>query len=121
MIEAILGIMSRPEKRQARKTVDEADVPGVNQGSASAAISQTSQRTQLNVHKTGERIVIDNVGSDGETPGTNGIPFTSWSGSITGVISVAMVFQKRTACLASRCLPLADQLQARWTKTLTPR
>ncbi len=55
---------------------------------------RTSQRTQLNVHKTGDRIVIDNVGTDAETPGTNGIPFTSWSGSITGIISVSMLHKQ---------------------------
>lgn len=55
---------------------------------------RTSQRTQLNVTKVGDRITVDNVGTDAQTPGTNGIPFTSWSGSITGIISVSMLYEQ---------------------------
>ena len=53
-----------------------------------------SQRTQLNVTKRGDRIIVDNKGSDEQTPGTNGIPFTSWSGSVTGIISISMLFEQ---------------------------
>ena len=55
---------------------------------------RTTQRTQLNVTKKGDRIIVDNNGSDAQTPGTNGIPFTSWSGSITGIISVSMLYEQ---------------------------
>jgi N-methylhydantoinase B len=55
---------------------------------------RATQRTQLNVTKRGDRITVDNVGSDNQTPGTNGIPFTSWSGSITGIISVSMLYEQ---------------------------
>jgi N-methylhydantoinase B len=55
---------------------------------------RTTQRTQINVHKKGDRLVIDNVGTDRETPGTNGIPYTSWTGSITGIISVSMLYEQ---------------------------
>jgi N-methylhydantoinase B len=55
---------------------------------------RTSQRTQLNVQKKGDRLIIDNVGTDPETPGTNGIPFTSWTGAITGIISVSMLYEQ---------------------------
>ena len=55
---------------------------------------RVTQRTQINIHKKGDRLVIDNVGTDRETPGTNGIPFTSWTGSITGIISVSMLYQQ---------------------------
>lgn len=55
---------------------------------------RTTQRTQLNVTKIGDRIRVDNVGSDVQTPGTNGIPFTSWSGSITGIISISMLYEQ---------------------------
>jgi N-methylhydantoinase B len=53
-----------------------------------------TQRTQLNITKTGDRIRVDNVGTDAQTPGTNGIPFTSWSGSITGIVSVSMLYEQ---------------------------
>ncbi len=53
-----------------------------------------AQRTQLTITKTGDRILVDNTGTDAETPGTNGIPFTTWSGSITGIISVAMLYEQ---------------------------
>jgi N-methylhydantoinase B len=53
-----------------------------------------AQRTQLTVTKQGDRIRIDNVGTDAQTPGTNGIPFTTWSGSITGIISIAMLYEQ---------------------------
>ena len=53
-----------------------------------------TQRTQLTVKKAGGRLIIDNHGSDAQTPGTNGIPFTSWSGAITGIISVSMLFEQ---------------------------
>ncbi len=55
---------------------------------------RTTQRTQLNVTKTGDRIRVDNAGTEAETPGTNGIPFTSWSGSITGIISISMLYEQ---------------------------
>ncbi|MDE2301416.1 MAG: hydantoinase B/oxoprolinase family protein [Sphingomonadales bacterium] len=55
---------------------------------------RTTQRTQLNVTKRGDRITVDNIGTDAQTPGTNGIPFTSWSGSITGIISISMLYQQ---------------------------
>jgi N-methylhydantoinase B len=55
---------------------------------------RTTQRTQLNVTKLGDRITVDNVGTDAQTPGTNGIPFTSWSGSITGIISISMLYEQ---------------------------
>lgn len=56
--------------------------------------NRSSQRTQLNVTKQGDRLVIDNAGTDRETPGVNGIPFTSWTGSITGIISVSMLYEQ---------------------------
>lgn len=55
---------------------------------------RTTQRTQLTVTKKGDRITINNVGTDAQTPGTNGIPFTSFSGSITGIISVSMLYSQ---------------------------
>ena len=55
---------------------------------------RTTQRTQLNVTKLGDRIMVDNTGTDAQTPGTNGIPFTSWSGSITGIISISMLYEQ---------------------------
>ena len=55
---------------------------------------RTTQRTQLNVTKIGDRISVNNIGSDAQTPGTNGIPFTSWSGSITGIISISMLYEQ---------------------------
>ena len=56
--------------------------------------NRSTQRTQLNVTKKGDRLVIDNAGTDRETPGVNGIPFTSWTGSITGIISVSMLYEQ---------------------------
>ena len=55
---------------------------------------RTTQRTQLTVTKKGDRITINNAGTDAQTPGTNGIPFTSFSGSITGIISVSMLYSQ---------------------------
>ena len=55
---------------------------------------RVTQRTQINIHKNGDRLLIDNIGTDHETPGTNGIPFTSWTGSITGIISVSMLYEQ---------------------------
>ena len=52
------------------------------------------QRMQLTVTKSADRIRVDNHGTDAETPGTNGIPFTTWSGTITGIISVAMLYEQ---------------------------
>lgn len=56
--------------------------------------NRATQRTQLNVTKKGDRLIIDNIGTDKETPGVNGIPFTSWTGSITGIISVSMLYEQ---------------------------
>ena len=53
-----------------------------------------AQRTQLTVTKQGDRLKIDNAGTDEQTLGTNGIPFCTWAGSITGIISVSMLFEQ---------------------------
>ena len=55
---------------------------------------RNAQRTQLTVTKRGDRLIIENAGTDAQTLGTNGIPFTTWSGSITGIISVSMLFEQ---------------------------
>ena len=55
---------------------------------------RNSQRTQLTVTKTGDRLLIENAGTDVQTPGTNGIPFCTWSGSVAGIISVSMLFEQ---------------------------
>lgn len=52
------------------------------------------QRTHLTVTKRGDRLIIENEGSDTQTPGTNGIPFCTFSGSITGIISISMLFEQ---------------------------
>jgi N-methylhydantoinase B len=52
------------------------------------------QRTQLTVTKQGDRLKIENAGTDVQTLGTNGVPFCTWSGSITGIISVSMLFEQ---------------------------
>jgi len=56
--------------------------------------SRTTQRTRLLVTKTGDRLKISNAGTDEQTTGTNGIPFVTWSGSITGIISVSMLYEQ---------------------------
>ena len=56
--------------------------------------SRSTQRTQLSVTKKGDRLEISNAGTDAQTPGTNGIPFVTWAGSITGIISVSMLFEQ---------------------------
>ena len=53
---------------------------------------RTTQRTMLTVTKKGDRITINNAGTDAQTPGTNGIPFTSFSGCVTGIVSVSMLY-----------------------------
>lgn len=58
---------------------------------------RTTQKTQFTVTKKGDRITIDNAGTDAQTPGTNGIPFTSFSGSVTGIISVSMLYSQMFA------------------------
>ena len=55
---------------------------------------RTTQRTMLTVTKKGDRITINNAGTDAQTPGTNGIPFTSFSGCVTGIISVSMLYSQ---------------------------
>lgn len=56
--------------------------------------SRTTQRTRLSVTKTGDRLMISNEGTDAQTPGTNGIPFVTWAGSITGIVSVSMLYEQ---------------------------
>ena len=56
--------------------------------------SRTIQRTHLTITKRGDRLKIENAGTDVQTIGVNGIPFTTWSGSITGIISVSMLFEQ---------------------------
>jgi N-methylhydantoinase B len=53
-----------------------------------------NQRTELTVTKRGDRITVSNAGTDAQTTGTNGIPFVTWAGSITGIVSVSMLFEQ---------------------------
>jgi N-methylhydantoinase B len=50
-------------------------------------------RTQLNVEKVGDRLVVDNVGTDPQVVGSVGMPFTAWSGTVLGTISVTMLYE----------------------------
>lgn len=55
---------------------------------------RTTQRTQLNITKKGDRLIIDNEGTDVQTEGTNGLPYTSWSGVILGILTVTMLYER---------------------------
>lgn len=51
-------------------------------------------RTQLNITKKGDRLIIDNKGTDPQTIGTNGITYATWSGSILGTFAVTTIYEQ---------------------------
>lgn len=51
-------------------------------------------RTQLNITKKGDQLIIDNKGTDPQTIGTNGITYASWSGSILGTFAVTTIYEQ---------------------------
>ena len=51
-------------------------------------------RTQLNITKQGDRLIIDNKGTDAQTTGTNGITYATWSGSILGTFAVTTIYEQ---------------------------
>ncbi|MDY0042480.1 MAG: hydantoinase B/oxoprolinase family protein [Desulforhabdus sp.] len=55
---------------------------------------RSTQKTQLNITKKGDRLFIDNEGTDLQTEGTNGLPYTSWAGVIMGIFSVTMLYDR---------------------------
>lgn len=50
-------------------------------------------RIQLNVHKKGDRLVIDNIGTDSQVVGPVGYTYASFAGSIMGAISITFLWE----------------------------
>ncbi len=55
---------------------------------------RTTQRTQVTLTKAGDRLVLDNRGTDAQTIGTNGTTFATFAGSTVGMISVLMLYRQ---------------------------
>lgn len=51
-------------------------------------------RTQLNITKKADQLIIDNKGTDPQTIGTNGITYATWSGSILGTFAVTAIYEQ---------------------------
>lgn len=51
-------------------------------------------RTQLNVTKQGDRLVIDNDGTDEQVEGVVGIVYSTFQGSIMGALAVTMLYDE---------------------------
>lgn len=50
-------------------------------------------RIQVNLHKKGDRLLVDNRGSDPQAEGPNGFPYTGFAGGVMGVLSVTMLHE----------------------------
>jgi N-methylhydantoinase B len=54
---------------------------------------RTTHRIQVNMTKSGDRLMIDNDGTDPQTEGPNGFPFTGFAGGVMAIISVTMLHE----------------------------
>jgi N-methylhydantoinase B len=55
---------------------------------------RSTYRMQVNVTKTGDRIRVDNKGTDPQVVGPNNFVFTGFAGSLMGVIAVTMLHEQ---------------------------
>lgn len=55
---------------------------------------RSTYRIQVNVRKEGDRLTIDNEGTDAQGEGPIGTVFNSFSGSILGVLSTSMLYEQ---------------------------
>lgn len=54
-------------------------------------------RIQVNLHKNGDRLKVDNTGSDPQTEGPNAFPYTGFAGGVMGVLAVTMLHDQLAA------------------------
>jgi N-methylhydantoinase B len=55
---------------------------------------RATYRTQLNVSKQGDRLVIDNEGTDPQIAGVLGITFAAWSGAILTEVAANLLYEQ---------------------------
>jgi N-methylhydantoinase B len=55
---------------------------------------RATYRMQVNVTKTGDRLRIDNEGTDAQVDGPNNFVFTGFAGSVMGVAAVTMLYEQ---------------------------
>jgi N-methylhydantoinase B len=55
---------------------------------------RSTLRLQVNLHKRGDRLAVDNLGSDPQAEGPNGFPYTGFAGGVMGVLSVTMLHEQ---------------------------
>ncbi|MFT4563170.1 MAG: N-methylhydantoinase B [Gammaproteobacteria bacterium] len=55
---------------------------------------RTTHRVQINMTKKGDRLIVDNQGTDAQDEGPNGFTYVSFSGAIIGSLSVTMLFEQ---------------------------
>jgi N-methylhydantoinase B len=53
-----------------------------------------TQRVQVNLTKTGGRLVVDNIGTDPQAEGPNGMTFAAFSGSVLGALTILMLHEQ---------------------------
>jgi N-methylhydantoinase B len=53
-----------------------------------------SQRVQINLHKVGDRLRIDNRGSDAQVDGPNGMTYCCFKGTVLGAITLSMLYEQ---------------------------
>ncbi len=52
-----------------------------------------THRIQVNVEKRGDRLLVDNVGTDSQTEGPMGFPYIGFAGGFMGILSVMMLYE----------------------------
>ncbi|MFT4582078.1 MAG: N-methylhydantoinase B [Gammaproteobacteria bacterium] len=55
---------------------------------------RTTHRVQINMTKKGDRLIVDNQGTDAQDEGPNGFTYVSFSGAVIGSMSVTMLFEQ---------------------------
>jgi N-methylhydantoinase B len=53
-----------------------------------------THRMQVNFHKVGDRLRIDNIGTEKQAPGPNGFTFACLKGSVLGGITLSMLYEQ---------------------------
>ncbi len=52
-----------------------------------------THRIQVNVEKRGDRLIVDNLGTDAQTEGPIGFPYIDFAGAFMGILSVMMLYE----------------------------
>jgi N-methylhydantoinase B len=90
------GILDRTQRsfRQKLLTIPDGTWSEVRYVDEKLPGDRHSYRLQVNLTKTGDRLTIDNEGTDEQTDGPIGFTFTGFSGAVVGSLATSMLYEQ---------------------------